>query len=83
MISTKIKFLVVGGDGLIGSSLVNFLNKANESIVATTRKKLIDSSGRKYLDLKDDLSGWNLNHSVDVAVFCSGMTNADHCESDK
>ena len=81
--ATKIKFLVIGGDGLIGSSVVQFLKNASESVISTTRKKIINCSDRKYLDLKDDLSSWNLNHSVDVAVFCSGMTKVDHCENDK
>ena len=81
--AAKIRFLVIGGDGLVGSSLVQFLKNANESVISTTKNKSLVFPDCIYLDLKDDLNNWNLNHSVDVVVFCSGITKVDYCESDK
>lgn len=81
--SAKIKFLVIGGDGLIGSSLVQFLRTANESVISTTRRKFFDCLDCIYLDLKDDVSKLKFDYTFDVVVFCSGITKVDHCEKDK
>lgn len=83
MNSTKINFLVIGGDGLIGSSLVKFLKNANQSVISTTRNKSNAYFDCTYLDLKNDTNDWKCDHSFDVAIFCAGITKVDVCEKDK
>jgi len=80
---SKVKFLIIGGDGLIGSALAHFFENAGESAISTTRKKSTTCSNRIYLDLTEEMSDWKFNDSVDVVIFCSGITKVDHCESDK
>lgn len=83
---SKNRYLIIGGDGLIGSALVNFLQNANEFVISTTREKLTADDDRIYLDLKDEVVEWKFLESMeafDVVVFCSGITKAEKCEKDK
>jgi dTDP-4-dehydrorhamnose reductase len=83
---SKRRFLIIGSDGLIGFALLNYLKKANESVISTTRKKLIKDHTRIYLNLKDEVRERKFLKSVgevDTVVFCSGITQADKCEKDK
>jgi len=83
---SKNKYLIIGGDGLIGSALVKFLKVANESVISTTRGKLTKDPSRIYLNLKDQVKEWTFLESVksvDAVVFCSGITQTAKCEKDK
>ena len=74
------KFLVIGGDGLIGSALVQFLKKAKESFIYTSRRKTNMRIGCLHLDLAEEQFDWNEIDCVDVAVFCAGIKKVDVCE---
>lgn len=79
----KNKFLVIGGDGLIGSALVKFLKKANESFIYTSRRRANVHGDCFYLDLTEEQFDLHEVGSADVAVFCAGITKVDFCEKDK
>ena len=80
---SRFKFLVIGGDGIIGSSLVKFLEKAQESFIYTSRRKTNMQSDCFYLDLTEEQFDWNEIDCVDVAVFCAGIAKVDVCEKNK
>ena len=80
---SKFKYLVVGGESLIGSALVQFLRKANESFIYTSRRKQNMDRDCLCLDLSENQFYWNDIDCVDVAVLCAGITKVDVCENNK
>lgn len=78
--ATKIRYLVIGGDGLIGSALVQFLKRAKESFIYTSRRKPSMRTDCLYLDLTKEQFNLNEIDCVDVAIFCASITKVDVCE---
>ena len=79
------RYLIIGGDGLIGSALTNFLKNSAEEVLSTTRHKSTRDDAI-YLDLADEASNWGtLNNigSFDAVIFCAGITEFDKCEKNK
>ena len=71
------KFLITGGDGMLGSSFLHQLkiNVKNPEIYCFNRSKLDVSdslSFEKYKNLKPDF-----------IIHCASLVNADLCEKDK
>lgn len=69
--------LVVGGDGLIGSSLVQHWRKAGVPVVTTTRRQ--PSSECVRLDLEEVQDDWLPPEDCGVAVLCAGVTHQKSC----
>jgi dTDP-4-dehydrorhamnose reductase len=80
---SRFKFLVIGGDGLIGAALVQFLKKAKESFIYTSRRKTYIPPDYLHLNLSEKQFDWNEIDRADVAIFCAGMTKVDVCEKKK
>ena len=79
------RYLIIGGDGLIGSALTNFFKNSGEEVLSTTRHKSTRDD-TIYLDLADEASKWGaLNNigSFDAVIFCAGITELDKCEKNK
>ena len=79
------RYLIIGGDGLIGSALANFLKNAGEAVLSTTRHKPTNDDSI-YLDLADEVGKWEILKyigSFDAVIFCSGITEFDECENNK
>lgn len=83
MNTTNVKCLVVGGDGLIGSKLVERLRSMGSSVIATTRSTAAGDNNSVRLDLASDLdfSPWE-NQKWGVAFLCAGITNIASCEAE-
>lgn len=69
--------LVVGGDGLIGSSLVQHWRGAGVSVMTTTRRQ--PSSESVLLDLDKVQDDWQPPEDCGVAVLCAGITHQKSC----
>jgi dTDP-4-dehydrorhamnose reductase len=70
--------LVVGVDSMVGGALLRRLKRGRTPVVGTSRRP-----GRPkdsiFLDLSDDLSGWNPPGGVQTAFLCAGVTRLQAC----
>lgn len=73
------KYLIVGGDGLIGSQLERDLLIQGE-VAASTRR--LDCSSKIFVDLSAGQIDAALAVNADVAFICAAMTNIKDCEAD-
>jgi len=75
--------LVVGADGLLGSTITSRLKSLDESIIGSTRRKDTCSQSRIYLDLAapwDDT--WSPPRDVSVVYLCAAVTSQEKCRLD-
>ena len=70
--------LVVGGDGLIGSALVDYLHVRGVSVLATTRREESLRKNRVWLDL-NEAGAFDCPKNVGAVVFCAAATNLSFC----
>jgi len=73
------RYLVIGGDGFIGSSLCKHLSEAGKSFVETTRRPERLSKKRSFLDLSEDPSNWQCPKDISVAFICAGVSSVKTC----
>ena len=73
--------LVVGGDGVIGSALVDALNTAGFVVTATTRRVHQNCASRLYLDLAqpETFNKFRICR-FETAVLCGAITSVQECE---
>jgi dTDP-4-dehydrorhamnose reductase len=85
MSHVKKRFLIVGGDSLIGSRLAAMLFTRGYQVVTTTRRrKGVDGKGKAeiYYDLeKSDCSKF-FNEPFTCAFLCAGITSMAACDAD-
>jgi len=76
------RYLVIGADSLVGTSLVAQLEKVGADVTATTRKAKTVGPKRLFLDLTDAdaKTFWPAGHSV--AILCAAITSIAVCEDD-
>jgi len=74
-------FLVVGGDSLVGGSVVNALRRRRHTVFETTRR--IDTVGpfRVFLDFESE-APFSAPEGVKYAFLIAAATNYDRCEKD-
>jgi len=74
--------LVVGGDGLVGSKLVERLRSMDSSVVATTRRTSKVDKNAVRLDLSSnlDISSWAYPMEGGWVFLCAGITSIAACE---
>ena len=78
--------LVVGGYGLVGSTLYKLLSDGSQAVWRTYSKDgYRNDAHSKLLDLRDDYSMTRVLREVspDVVYICAGNTNVDACEGSK
>lgn len=72
--------LVVGADGLIGGSLLEYLSRAGRRVLGTTRRRETADDTRLYLDLAEGADEWQLPCDVSAVIICVGISKIDVCE---
>jgi dTDP-4-dehydrorhamnose reductase len=82
MNSRSSRFLVVGGDGLIGRALMRHLSGRQQEVLATTRRLDHVSPARPLLDLATDVTNWRPPSNCSVAFFCAAVTSQEKCRAD-
>lgn len=81
----KMKILVTGGSGMIGSSFVSELAKKGHDVLYTYLSRKIDIEGGEPISL--DISKRELVSSIfqdfqpDLTIHCSAVTKVDLCET--
>ena len=83
MNAVNLKCLVVGGDGFIGSKLVERLRSLGASVTATTRRAVGVDKNSLRLDLASELElpSWTYPNG-EVAFLCAGVTSIATCEAE-
>lgn len=74
------KYLVIGGDGLVGSALVNYLQGAGHLVYKTSRRSVNSHVTDLHLNLID-LSRFKIP-DVDVMFLVAAVTKVVDCEAD-
>jgi dTDP-4-dehydrorhamnose reductase len=74
-------FLVIGGDGLLGSSLASHLTQTGQHVHSTYFFNDQICTGSSFLDLRGDISNWQIPGPIDVAFLCGAVTSLDQCRT--
>ncbi len=75
------RFLVVGGDSLVGSRLVDALHERGHEAHGTTRRTSTGGQARLYLDIAD-IPGTSTPSDYDHVFLIAAISNYGQCESD-
>ncbi len=77
------RYLIIGGDGTIGSHLCRLLNKLKKPFLYTSRRPTNKKNANNilYLDLSKDISNWQPPENIKTAFFCAGITSMEFCEN--
>ncbi len=73
--------LVVGSDGLVGHTLINFLRKTGRNVLGTTRRSDCVNDQNFFLDLSKNVEYWKSPLNVQTAVVCAGITRIEACQN--
>ncbi|MEO1206510.1 MAG: sugar nucleotide-binding protein [Pseudomonadota bacterium] len=73
--------LVVGGDSLVGASVVRALRERAQKVVATTRREGTVSEDRILLDFERPET-YQVGDSIESALIIAAATNYERCETD-
>jgi dTDP-4-dehydrorhamnose reductase len=74
-------FLVIGGDGQLGSSLASHLTQTGQHVHANYFFNDQICTGSSFLDLRGDISNWQIPEPIDVAFLCAAVTSLDQCRT--
>ena len=74
-------FLVVGGDGQLGSSLTSHLAQTERHVHSTYFINDQVCAGSSFLDLGGDISNWQIPEPIDMAFLCAAVTSIDQCRT--
>ncbi len=79
------KWLIIGGEGLLGSALIKELIKNKEKVIGTYHKTPILAECNTH---KIDINNKKINRLIikekpDVIINCVAITNVDYCETHK
>jgi dTDP-4-dehydrorhamnose reductase len=75
------QWLVIGGDGLIGSRLMDRLLRSGADAKATSRRKARLTERCDFLDLSCDTTGWRPLERPTVACICAAATSLEYCRA--
>ncbi len=77
---TEHNFMVIGGEGELGSGLIRHIQKAGGHVHATyITKAQGNSAERSFLDLGGDVSSWVIPGRFTIAFLCAAVTSMESC----
>lgn len=79
---TEARSFVVGADSRIGFALMLALEASGRATIGTTRRRHAVASTRVFLDLSDDVEGFEVPSGVDTAYLLAATTGIERCEND-
>lgn len=74
-------YLVVGGDSLVGSGLVDAFIRRDRNVYSSTRRRNLVDSRRVYLDF-ESTKNFEVPREVNYVFIVAAATNYDRCEKD-
>jgi len=76
------RFLIVGGDGLLGKAMDHHWRLKRGTTLTTTRRSGGVNASTVFFDLGASVSDWPVWPRCEVAVLCAAMTNLEQCRRD-
>jgi len=73
-------YLVIGGDGYIGSALTRHFTYKNIPFISTIKKHRSKNFGELFLDLNNFPNNYELPSEISKVFFCAGITSIDTCQ---
>jgi len=75
----KNDYMVIGADSFLGGKIAGVLEKAGKRVLRSSRRT--DNLGASciYLDLREDLSSWEVPQNIGTVFFCAAVTSTDEC----
>jgi dTDP-4-dehydrorhamnose reductase len=80
--SVKQRFLIIGAESLIGSSLRHYWRQAGHDVAGTYLECADPSADHLRLDLRQPPTAWPGLPSCDATIICSGITSLETCRRD-
>jgi len=79
------KYLVIGGTGVIGYKILQHLLKENNTVEFTFMNNKQSFENSHLLDIQDTVKTKNLIRKIspDIVIHCSAVANIDLCETEK
>ena len=79
----KLKILIVGGSGMIGYKLANYLLEQGYEICSTYNKNIISNINSTFLDVTDysTIQITFEKFNPDIVIHCAALANVDLCET--
>lgn len=74
--------LIVGGNGMLGSSLLACGQREGLAMKATMRNPPANSAAVGWLDLREPLDGWQPPDGCQAAILCAAVTSLEACQRD-
>ncbi|MFA5181840.1 MAG: sugar nucleotide-binding protein [Syntrophales bacterium] len=78
---TRSRYLVVGGEGQVGSRLVSHFKENNQYVFSTVFFKDQIGEDEVFLDLSKDFSEKSIPGRFDVAFLCAALTSTELCRA--
>ncbi len=77
------KWLIIGGEGLLGSALIKQLIKIKERVIGTYfRTPILDECNTHKINITDSkINRLIIKEKPDVIINCAAITNVDYCET--
>ncbi|MCK5602942.1 sugar nucleotide-binding protein [Candidatus Pacearchaeota archaeon] len=72
-------YLIIGSDSMVGNALIEYLSRAGEKVIGTTRRHEAVNATNLYLDLADDVEMFQCPDGVTVAIVCAAVTKIEYC----
>jgi dTDP-4-dehydrorhamnose reductase len=76
---TRWKYLVIGGDSLLGKAVIEHLKRSGQKVITTTRRRENISDSSLFLDLSGDISLWDIPEGIDNVLLCASVTKIEQC----
>ena len=74
------KYLVIGGDSLLGKAVIEHLKRFGQKVVATTRRRENVSDSSLFLDLSGNVSSWDIPEGINKVFLCASVTKMEQCQ---
>ena len=74
-------YLVIGGDSVVGGSLVKALQRRGQHTISSTRRRRQTGEDQIYLDYEDSVS-FTAPYGVEYVFIVAAVTSYDLCEND-
>ena len=79
----KDRYLIIGGDSIVGQHLKSQYNKRNSQVLYTTRRKDAQGEDMLFLDLSEHNDAWKPPYEFKAIFFCAAITSMDYCQRHK
>lgn len=73
MNNNRFNSLIIGTDGFLGHSIAE---KLGRHVIRTSHKH---RNGYTYLNLNNDVKGWEVPSNINTVYFCAACTSIDYC----